>query len=920
MPKKRIYDLAKEYGMTGQELAAKLRDLGFAQVKSHMTALSDFEVLEIQARLEAYGIIGESTDTEPVGLGGLKIKRKKKKKVEPVEETPGEEAEPAEGEAETTAAETHEPAPIPVAPVATEEPNGSALEVEPESAPTEPPPPIEIPLQPEAEAEPGVVPSAPADVATPAPLAPMAVEAPEAPEAAELETVPAEPAADEEAAGEVEPTAETAAPADAAEVVRPSAQRRQGKVVGFIDPSQFQTKPARKSESRRLRTADDSAPEVMPTLGRDRKKAFMRGDAASRGQLTAQQLREREAGRFLRCNRPPMGPGGHRRGRPAVREAPQGSPSAGQTIKIDEPITIKKLAYALAVGQNLVLNEAWRQLGFGKVNINSTIDGETASLLAHGFEVELEIEREVTAEEALISDLQAKRDSVDEEELGTRPPCVAFLGHVDHGKTTLIDTIRKTRLVDSEAGGITQHIGAYQVTTQHGHKLTIVDTPGHAAFTAMRARGANAVDIIVLVVAADDGVKPQTEEALNHARAAKVPIIVALNKIDKPEANADRVRNELATLELTPEEWGGDTAMLEVSGLKDTGLEELLERVFLESEVLELSCHPTGPARGVVLEAEIQRGKGKIAHLLVQDGCLKTGDIILAGEGYGKVRSIHDDRGREIPNAGPSMPIEVTGLNELPYVGDKFHVLDSLEKAQDVAREIARKNRNLSLIERRTISKETLFEAVAEDLKPTITLIIKADVQGSVEVLKHQLAELAHEEVEVKVLHAGVGEVLESDVDLAATSEAVIQAFHVNANNEARRAIERAGVDLRHYDVIYELLDDVKKMMEGTLAPEIKEELTGHAEVRRIFKSSRLGNIAGCSVLDGTIGRNDKARLVRNGKVVYSGTLGSLRREKDDAREVREGFECGILLKDYNDFEEGDVIETYKLVEIKRTI
>ncbi|MEM7311117.1 MAG: translation initiation factor IF-2, partial [Planctomycetota bacterium] len=705
-------------------------------------------------------------------------------------------------------------------------------------------------------------------------------------------------------------------------VVRPSANRRAGKVVGFIDPSQFQTRPTRKSESRRLRSSDDVAPKVMPTLGRNRKSAFVRGDNASRNQLTAQQLREREAGRFLRRNKPVAADrgGGRGRGRSSHGADSAGSPFAGQSVRVEEPITIKKLANTLAIGQNLVLREAFKSLGFG-ININSTIDEETAVLLAHEFDVELEVEKEVTAEEALIAELQEARESIEEEHLVTRAPCVAVLGHVDHGKTTLIDSIRASRIANGEAGGITQHIGAYQVQTQKGHTLTIVDTPGHAAFTAMRARGATAVDIVVLVVAADDGVKPQTEEAYNHAKAAGVPIVVALNKIDRAEANAEKVRGELATLGLTPEEWGGETAMLEVSGLNGTGVDDLLERVFLESEVLELKSHADGPARGVVLEAEIQQGKGKVAHLLVQDGCLKPGQIILAGEGYGKVRSIHDDRGKVIKEAGPSKPVEVTGLNELPFVGDNFHVVESLDRAQEVAREVARKNRDLQLIERRSVaSREALFEAVAESQKATINLIIKADVQGSVEVLKHQLGELTHDEVDVKVLHAGVGEVLESDVDLASTSEARILAFHVNANNKARQAMERSGVSLHYYEVIYELLDDVRKMMEGTLAPEVREEVTGHAEIRRIFKSSKIGNIAGCFVLDGKIGRNDRLRLVRDGKVLHTGSMGTLRREKDDAKEVREGFECGIVLKDYNDIKEGDVIETYKLVEYQRTI
>jgi translation initiation factor IF-2 len=588
-------------------------------------------------------------------------------------------------------------------------------------------------------------------------------------------------------------------------------------------------------------------------------------------------------------------------------------------VAIETPITIKKLANTLAVKENQVLQEAMKQVGFG-ININSTIDEETAVLLAGEFGVELEVTTEIAAETQLIEELAASRKAVGEEKLAKRAPCVAFLGHVDHGKTTLIDTIRKSRIAEGEAGGITQHIGAYQVTTQHGHTLTIVDTPGHAAFTAMRARGASAVDIVVLVVASDDGVMPQTEEALNHAKAAKTLVVVALNKIDKPGANPDKVKTQLASLGLQPEEWGGTTAMLPVSGLKGTGIEELLERVFLESEVLELKCHLEGPASGIVLEAEIQQGKGKVAHLLIQDGGLKKGDVILAGEGYGRVRSIHDDRGNALDEAGPSLPVEVTGLNELPTVGDRFYVVESLEKAQEVATERARHARLLSQVERRAVSHENILQVVADAEKPTINLIVKADKQGSVEVLKHQVAQFTHSEMQVNLLHAGVGAVTESDVDLATTSQARILAFHTSANARVRGMAERGGVEIKVYDVLYDLLEDIKRLMEGELAPEQREEVSGHAEVRRIFKSSKFGNICGCFVLDGSVFRSSQARLLRDSKVVYTGAIASLRREKDDTKEVREGFECGITLKDFDDVREGDVIEAFKVVEVKRTL
>jgi len=880
--------------MTGQELAAKLRDLGFVQIKSHMTALSDFELLEIQARLEAYGIVGESA-AKTSTVGGLKIKRKLR--VPSSEETHGETEPPAPPEPVPAPSPEPRAEPEPVPATALAEPEFDA-------------PPTPTAFEPGAPAEP-----------EPSPVPFESLPAPEIDEVGEELELSAEPDPSVLVA-ESAPTGELPLPPGEVEegIVRPSTKRRSGKVVGFIDPAQFQRQQPAKPESRRLRSSDDVVPEVMPTMGRDRKAGVVRGDT-TRGTMTAQELRDREQGRFLRRRRgqtaPAQAPG--RRGPETRREVAGASPLSGGAVAIEAPVSIKKLANTLAVKENQVLQEAMKQVGFG-ININSIIDNDTAVLLAEEFGVQLEVTTEIAAETQLIEELAESRKAVGDEKLAKRAPCVAFLGHVDHGKTTLIDTIRSSRIAEGEAGGITQHIGAYQVTTQHGHTLSIVDTPGHAAFTAMRARGASAVDIVVLVVAADDGVMPQTEEALNHARAAKTLVVVALNKIDKAGANPERVKSQLATLGLTPEEWGGQTAMLSVSGLKGTGIEELLERVFLESEVLELKCHIEGPASGIVLEAEIQQGKGKVAHLLIQDGGLNKGDVILAGEGYGRVRSIHDDRGNSLEQAGPSQPVEVTGLNELPTVGDRFYVVDSLEKAQEVATERARNARQLSQIERRAVSHENILQVVADAEKPTINLIVKADKQGSVEVLKHQVGLFEHDEMQVNLLHAGVGAVTESDVDLATTSNARILAFHTSANSRVRQMAERGGVEIKLYDVLYDLLEDIKRLMEGELVPEQREEVSGHAEVRRIFKSSKFGNICGCFVLDGSIFRSSQARVLRDSKVVYTGAIASLRREKDDAREVREGFECGITLKDYDDVREGDVIEAFKVVEVKRTL
>ena len=997
--------------MTGRDLADKLRDWGFA-VKSHMSGLEDSEILMIQGRLEAHGFTGASAAPPAGDLGGLVVRKKKKKKAPTGEPATAEPAasdlppgirrkkkkvevedkdaaaalpkEPAvpvppvadKPVAEKPAAENPEPEPAapsqpdtapqaatpeaPVAPESSAAPAPEPIVEVPAPAPSEAEPPkTEAASQPEAGAapKPAAPKSAVPEPAAPEPAAPEPAADP-APQAAEPESsaaeasepVAAEPVASEgevpvPASGAAEaPAPETAGdPGDSAEpaegetpvaegdengedgpgIVRPSDKRRTGKVVGFIDLSTIQPDSSPRRESRRLRSADDdSTLNVQPTRGGNPRRGIARSGTENRGALTAAELREREAGRFLRRGRPqsysPRGGGGRRGG--GGHSAATGSPYAGAQVKIEHPISMKKLADALSVKQNDVLRKAFDLLGFGAVNINSILDEDTAELIATNYDVELEVTREVAAEEALLEKLAEKRSNIEDENLALRTPTIAVLGHVDHGKTTLIDTIRASQIAGDESGGITQHIGAYQVTTKAGHKVTIVDTPGHAAFTQMRARGASAVDIVVLVIAADDGVMPQTAEAINHAKAAGTPIVVAMNKMDKVEANPEKVLNELAAQELVPEDWGGQTAVMQVSALKGTGIDELLERVFLEGELLELKSHHHGPASGVVLEAEIQQGRGIVAHLLIQDGSLQRGDVILAGEGYGKVRSMQNDRGEALESAGPSMPIEVTGLDKLPGIGEHFHVVPDLNAAKEVAEERARTNRMVGMAERRAVSRDNLFEAVAEQAKTSINLIVKADVQGSVEVLKAQLLDLQHEEVEVRVLHSGVGAVSESDVDLAVTSEATIMAFHVGTNGKARINADRGNVEIRNYSVLYELLDDVRKMMEGSLSPEIQEQITGHVEIRRLFKSSRLGNIAGSHVIDGTISRDSRLRLMRDEKVVFTGQLASLRREADEAKEVREGFDCGIVIKNYQDIQVGDIIEAFKLIEVKRTI
>ena len=656
------------------------------------------------------------------------------------------------------------------------------------------------------------------------------------------------------------------------------------------------------------------------TFGRTRNPGQTTGP---RGKMTATELREREQGRFLRRNRQ-QGAQGQRRasGGRGRRELVTDSPLAGQQVVVEAPITMGKLAEALKL-KSAVVQKMAMQKQYGMFTLNTPIDEDTAVLLASEYSVELEVRHEVTAEQAHLEEAKKKRSAVEESDLVDRAPTIAFLGHVDHGKTTLVDKIRSTKVADGEAGGITQHIGAYQVETSNGHPVTIIDTPGHQAFTSMRARGAKAVDVVVLVVAGDDGVKPSTEEAINHAKAAGTPLIVAVNKEDKADYDFNKTSQQLMTYELVPEEFGGQTAFFKTSGMTGSGIDEMLEHIFLMAEAeLGLKAHARGPASGVVLEAEVQKGRGIVAHLLIQDGTLSKGDVILAGQGYGKVKSITNDLGKPIKEAGPSTPVAVTGLDALPGVGERFDVIEALGKAKEIAQERERRARAAQLAESSSPSAELERILGKEPLvhREQINLIVRADVQGSVEVIKAEVAKLVHDEVEVKIVHAGVGTITESDVDLAEASGATLVAFHTGIPGKIRQDAERRKLTIRRYDVIYEMLDELRDLMEGTLAPALEEEVTGHAEVKALFKSSKVGVIAGCSIADGTIGRNNRVRLLRDGAVVFTGAIGSLRREKEDAREVREGFECGIVLDGFRDLKEGDVIEAFTVNEIKRTL
>ena len=500
-----------------------------------------------------------------------------------------------------------------------------------------------------------------------------------------------------------------------------------------------------------------------------------------------------------------------------------------------------------------------------------------------------------------------------------RAPVVTVMGHVDHGKTSLLDYIRRSRVASGEAGGITQHIGAYHVETARG-MVTFLDTPGHEAFTAMRARGAKATDIVILVVAADDGVMPQTREAIHHAKAAGVPIVVAVNKIDKPDANPDRVKQELVAESVVPEEYGGDSPFISVSAKTGVGIDELLENVLLQAEVLELKAPTETPAKGLIIEARLDKGRGPVATMLVQSGTLRQGDVLLSGQVFGRIRAMIDENGKSIKEAGPSIPVEVLGLSDVPAAGQDAMVLADERKAREIALFRQGKFRDVKLANKQAANLENILDQMGESEVKTLALIIKADVQGSQEALVQSLQKLSTDEVKVNVIHAAVGAISESDVHLAQASKAVIIGFNTRADAGARKAAESVGVDIRYYNIIYDAVDEVKAALSGMLSPEKREDITGLVEIRQVFRATKIGTIAGCYVLEGVIKRTSRARLLRNNVVVWEGELESLKRFKDDVKEVRAGFECGLSLRNYNNYEEGDQLEVYDLTEVARTL
>ncbi len=767
------------------------------------------------------------------------------------------------------------------------------------------------------------------------------------PKVAAAEAAPAAPTAAATSSAVSEPTAPASPPAaktkkaaDPAEVVAPPPEKEELPSPPPVEEVAAAEPPPPAAEAEPPVPDDDGTPA--PASERFSHAhlppgVMRRGNAsapsarpiseAARARIVAEHAKQRtDAPRRREIRgRAAIGPQGRPQGRPGKKKMAPGKkgkqteitvPSAQKRkIRIEDQILLQMLAQRMSLKATDVLMKLM-QMGVGGVHINSTLDADTASLLADEFGYE--VENVARSEDEIVGDARGRFDDADTDR-ETRPPIVTVMGHVDHGKTSLLDKIRSTNVVSGEAGGITQHIGAYRVDTDRG-PVVFLDTPGHEAFTAMRARGAQVTDVVILVVAADDGVMPQTKEAVNHAKAAEVPVVVAVNKIDRPDARPDGVKNELAALGLQPEEWGGDTMYVPTSAVSGEGIDSLLENVLLQAELLELKANAKIPAEGVVLEAYLDRGRGPVANVLVRDGTLWTGDYVVAGAAWGRVRAMTDDRGKQVKGAAPATPVEVLGMQQLPAAGDSLYRVTDQKKAQQVAETFKKTGPAISGGVSAARGLDQLHQLMQSGDVQELRLVVKADVQGSVEALSESLTELSTEKVKVNVIHSGVGGITENDVMLATASNAIVLGFNVRPQGKASSTAKKHNVELRAYSVIYEALDEVRQAMTGLLAPKLVEKEFGKAEVRQTFGIPKVGTVAGCMVTDGKIVRSAKARLVRDSAVVWEGQLASLRRFKDDAKEVTNGFECGIGLAGYNDVKVGDVIECYDMEQVEATL
>jgi translation initiation factor IF-2 len=910
MGKVRVHELAKKMGLESKELLAKLADAG-VEAASHSSSLAEEDLRKFEDFINPPEEKIEEARIKP----GI-IRRRRKVVRTPVEEPvvePAEEPVPAEsGEPEPAVAETSE--------------TETAAEVAEEKAE-----PAKTAAEPVPEA--AVEEAAPAEDVSPEKVA--ASEETEAPAEEKEESVSAEPVVEktekEQPVKAKKPVAEKAT-GDRAKILgrvelpqtRPATTQR--KPRGGERPARQDRKPTggrpdRPAAPHRGNKRVDPAPlapmdQPLPEKeGRNKKRKKGRKDES----FGNQDGRVSRRGRRVEVFEPGRSGNKKRRGGKQSKQAKQTEVTVSKAIKriirISDSITVGDLAKRMGVKANVLIAELMRQGSM--VTINHPLDYESAAILASEFNHEVE---NVAFDEETILEVEPQNETADKaEDLEIRPPIVTIMGHVDHGKTSLLDAIREANVTAGEAGGITQHIGAYDVELD-GQKITFLDTPGHEAFTAMRARGAGVTDIVILVVAADDGVMPQTKEAINHSKAAGVPIIIAVNKIDKADANPERVKQELTEYELVPEEWGGDTIFVEVSAKQKTNLDTLLEMVLLQAEVLELKANPNKRAKGSIVEARLDKGRGPIATVLVQDGTLKIGDSIVAGLHFGRVRSMTTATGRQVKEAGPSFPVEVTGLGGVPNAGDAFHAVETEKAAKEVSQHRQSKQREIDLSRSSKVSLDQLFEKMQAGDVEELSVIVKADVQGSVEAVRDALEKLSTDACRLNVIHTGVGGISESDITLATASNAIVLGFNVRPETKAKILAEAEKVDIRLYSVIYDAVNDIRDAMEGLLAPTLEEKELGRVEVRDTFHVSRVGTIAGCFVVDGKIVRNAQTRLVRDNVVVWEGKLSSLKRFKDDVKEVGNGYECGIGLEKYNDIKIGDIIEVYELEEVKTSL
>jgi translation initiation factor IF-2 len=1001
LKKVRVFELAKDFGMRGPDLAKLLREIGFENVKTHMTVLDDADLMLVEARLSAQGLKKQPMTAEPGASSGLPKKKSLSATAEEGDPMPVGDANGAarkelpkkvlpppkpaakkplrREDAEPQAVEPATKEPIPSEPAARAPIAAPRVEPTPtasKQAPIQPAPiPARIIEEPatakpaaaskpaSTEPEPAVQPIAPTmvaaagtDTANPvasrpssAPAAstepPAADPLPASPTPVHPQPVKPMPSSGRDTPVETPrttaPTSPPAAPTTAPRGTSPRpiapAARTGGSTALPITPPAAQPPvvPGEVDPVRRLLVPQKKATVVgrIELPQETIRDATRRSAPAAPGNIRRQALQKLQQRTGTRpttttggMRRPPSGPGGARggfggrdmRGGPGNRKGKIGQVvDPNRIIEVEEPVSMKALSEALGVKVTELLATFMFKLKIAGKNINSMLTNEEVELVGLELERNIKIVEHKEAMDELME--QLVEESEGEQQL-LRAPVVTFMGHVDHGKTSLMDALRESDVAKHEAGGITQHIGAYQVTNEAGQSIVVLDTPGHAAFTAMRARGAQLTDIVVLVVAGDDGVMPQTEEAINHAKAAKVPIVVAITKCDLPSSKPMQVKQQLMIKGLQSEDFGGEIGMIEVSAVTKKGLPELIERIMLESEILDLRARPDAAGKGIVVESRQSPEQGVVVTLLVTDGTLRLKDQIVCGESFARVRAMIDDHGQNLDEAGPSTPITVFGLDRLPSPGDKLFVIEDVKKAKEVVEERQRRVRELSRAERSAVTLETLSAKLAEKNTKEIKLILKADAMGSLEPIKKCLDELQTAEVRVNLVHSALGGINETDVSLASASGAVIVGFHTVADSSARQAAEREGVEIRYYDVIYELLDQVKAAMEGMLAPQEVQSVIGHAEIKATFRSSKFGVIAGCRILDGIARRSAMVRLSREGTVVWSGKLASMRREDDDVRDVKAGFECGMTFDGFQDLKVGDQLEFVATELIKRTL